>query len=142
MDTEQARQLITLHDNADRALLNLRNAGAMSSDDPRATELLETAGDAYAESIKAIWGAQSALVEPSLTDVVRATAGVEPAPAPDPVAQPAGKAPGAETPAGGGQVQNAEGKTNAEAPAPAESAPPAPQGDPKGRDEGNPPPAA
>lgn len=142
MDTEQARQLITLHDNADRALANLRNAGAMSTDDPRATELLEGAGDAYAQSIAALWAEQSGLTEPSLADVVRWSAGVESAPAPDPVAQPAGKAPGAEAPAGGGQVQNAEGKTNAEAPAPPESVPPAPQGDPKGRDKDAPPAAA
>jgi hypothetical protein len=82
MNADQARRLITLHDNADRALANLRNANSMSTDDPRATELLETAGDAYAEWIKAIWGAQSALLEPSLVDVVRSTSGVESAEAP------------------------------------------------------------
>jgi hypothetical protein len=127
----------------------------MSTDDPRATELLETAGDAYAASIAAIWGEQSKLVyervdvegdvlaesvtEDKLRQEAMREVGLTPATSPT---QPTGTAPGAETPAGGGQVQNAEGKTNAEAPAPAESTPPAPQGDPKGRDEGNPPAAA
>lgn len=52
MNTDQARRIIALHDNAERALANLRNAGAMSTDDPRATEMLESAGDAYAEAIQ------------------------------------------------------------------------------------------
>lgn len=66
MDTEQSRRLITLHDNADRAVLNLRNAGAMSTDDPRATELLEEAGDAYAEAFTALFTEQERVCHPLL----------------------------------------------------------------------------
>lgn len=66
MDTEQARRLITLHDNADRALLNLRNAGAMSTDDPRARQLLEEAGDAYAESHAVLLAEQERVCHPLL----------------------------------------------------------------------------
>lgn len=62
MDIDLARKLVTLHDNADRALANLRNAKAMPNDDPRATELLSDAGDAYAESIRAIWAEQEKIV--------------------------------------------------------------------------------
>lgn len=63
MHTDQARRLVTLHDNADRALANLRNANSMSTDDPRATELLEEGGDAYAEAVKALYAEQATLVD-------------------------------------------------------------------------------
>lgn len=138
MNTDQARRLITLHDNADRALANLRNAGAMSTDDPRATELLEEAGDAYAEAMVALTEAQDAIIDGPLPppegglldseDRAReAVAGVAPP------TQPTGSAPGAEDPQpGGGQVQSAaEHGTNAEAPADAPSAPQTPSENPK-----------
>lgn len=64
MHTDQARKLVTLHDNADRALANLRNANSMSTDDPRATELLEDAGDAYAETLTALRRAQETILNP------------------------------------------------------------------------------
>lgn len=63
METDQARRLVTLHDNADRALANLRNANAMATDDPRAPELLEEAGDAYAESFTGLAEAQDAIID-------------------------------------------------------------------------------
>lgn len=63
MDNDQARKLVALHENADRALLNLRNANGMATDDPRAPELLSEAGDAYAEAIRALWAEQSQIVE-------------------------------------------------------------------------------
>lgn len=129
MNIDKARRLITLHDNADRALSNLRNAGAMSTDDPRATELLEEAGDAYAEALVALTETQDSILdiapppEGGLLDsedrAREAAAGVAPP------TQPTGSAPGAEDPQpGGGQVQSAaEHGTNAEAPADAPSGP-------------------
>lgn len=66
MQTDQSRRLVTLHDNADRALANLRNANSMSTDDPRATELLEEAGDAYAEAMAALFTEQIAVCAPYL----------------------------------------------------------------------------
>lgn len=65
MRTDQAQRLVTLHDNADRALANLRNAAAMSREDPRATELLEEGGDAYAETLVALTEAQDAIIDAS-----------------------------------------------------------------------------
>lgn len=56
MDTEQARNIATAHDNFDGALANLRNAVAMPTDDPRSKELLEAASDSY-------WGAAYELEE-------------------------------------------------------------------------------
>lgn len=61
MNTDQARHIVALHDDADRALANLRNAAAMATDDPRAPELLERAGDAYAEAMAALCAEQFAL---------------------------------------------------------------------------------
>lgn len=66
MNTDQARRLVALHDNYDRALGNLRNANAMSSDDPRATELLEEAGDAYAGALAALVSDQEVVTHPLL----------------------------------------------------------------------------
>lgn len=99
MQTDQARRIIALHDQHDRALANLRNAAAMSTDDPRATELLEEAGDAYAE-------ATANLARGSAEAFERATE-----------LQPSGSAPGAEDPAtGASQVQpEADRGTPAEA---------------------------
>ena len=51
MKTDQARAILAAADNRDRALANLRNAAAMSTDDPRATEMLESAGDAYVAAV-------------------------------------------------------------------------------------------
>lgn len=62
MNIDQARRLIALHDNADRALANLRNAGAMASDDSRSTEMLESAGDAYAAALSELEAMQTAIV--------------------------------------------------------------------------------
>jgi hypothetical protein len=62
MDNDQARKLVALHDNADRALLNLRNANGMATDDPRAPELLSEAGDAYAEAYLELLTAQMILI--------------------------------------------------------------------------------
>lgn len=62
MNIDQARRLVTLHDNVDRALANLRNANSMASDDPRAPELLSEAGDAYAEALTALYTEQAAVV--------------------------------------------------------------------------------
>lgn len=96
MNTDQGRRLVTLHDNAERALANLRNANSMSTDDPRATELLETAGDAYAKANAALFTEQTKVVSPlmaaSLADVVRSTAGIESPPAPRPEIFEPGKA--------------------------------------------------
>lgn len=92
MNTDQARRLITLHDNADRALANLRNAGAMSSDDPRATEMLESAGDAYAEATKHLAHGSAEAFESALEAAVASEKPVEPGPP----TQPSGSAPGAE----------------------------------------------
>lgn len=115
MHTDQARRLITLHDNLDRSLLNLRNAGAMSTDDPRATELLEEAGDAYAESLVALFSEQVPIrTAHSGGEVIPTTPPADGDPPPleaPPVetptpAQPTGSAAGAEDPApAGGQVQ-------------------------------------
>lgn len=66
MNTEQARKLVNLHDNADRALLNLRNANSMATDDPRAPELLSEAGDAYAEAQAALIDEQAVVVQPHM----------------------------------------------------------------------------
>lgn len=73
MDTTQARRIITLHDNADRALANLRNAGSMMTDDPRAPQLLEEAGDAYAEAFAALFTGQERVCHPLLKAVVTPT---------------------------------------------------------------------
>lgn len=121
MNTDQARRVITLHDNADRALANLRNAGAMSIDDPRATEMLESAGDAYAEATTALaegdWEAiqhrDEALRGGEMTVVPSGdpekAANVSEASRPP--AQPSGSAPGAEdSQLGGGQVQPEAGR--------------------------------
>jgi len=62
MNTDQARRIVALHDKADRALANLRNANSMSAEDPRATELLEGAGDAYAEATTALYDEQAEVV--------------------------------------------------------------------------------
>jgi hypothetical protein len=62
MNTDQARRIITLHDNAERALANLRNAGAMSTDDPRATEMLESAGGAYLGAIASLHAEEAELI--------------------------------------------------------------------------------
>lgn len=51
MHTDQARQIIAAHDTVDRCLANLRNAGAMTADDPKSQELLERAGDSYAVGV-------------------------------------------------------------------------------------------
>lgn len=66
MDNDQARKLVALHDNADRALLNLRNANSMATDDPRAPELLSEAGDAYAEAHAALLDEQAKVVQPHM----------------------------------------------------------------------------
>lgn len=83
MDQTQARHLVQLHDLADRALANLRNANAMAVDDPRAAELLEEAGDAYAESITALDDEQRAVIAArqrgDLTPVADLPADAEPA---------------------------------------------------------------
>lgn len=98
MDTEQARSIVAQHDTKNRALLNLRNAAAMSSDDPRATEMLENAGDAYA-------AAQTKLAEVN----ARASAALNPyeLPQADIHAADVGEAPTA--PAGGDQSLSAGG---------------------------------
>jgi len=100
MDTEQGRAIVAAHDNFDRALANIRNAVAMSTDDPRATELLESAGDAYAEAAANLDAVQSAVL-PSRGEVVA----IAPDPEPAAPAGPGGKAPGAEEPASNGASQ-------------------------------------
>lgn len=77
MNTEQARRIIALHNNHDRALANLRNAGAMSTDDPRAIELLESAGDAYAASLADLLTEQERTCRPLLKAFVTAPSGPE-----------------------------------------------------------------
>jgi hypothetical protein len=51
MNTDLARQIIDAHARYDSALANLRNAGAMSTDDARAESILESAGDAYVAAV-------------------------------------------------------------------------------------------
>lgn len=51
MDTKQSRSILAAIEAKARAETNLRNAAAMASDDPRSTELLESAGDTYAEAV-------------------------------------------------------------------------------------------
>jgi hypothetical protein len=151
VNTDQARRIVALHDDADRALANLRNAAAMATDDPRAPELLERAGDAYAEAITELDSAQTAIVLRHGVDerdlfgaedrARQALAGVSQVPA-----QPSRSAPGAEDPQpASGQVQpEAERGTPAEVretvpvprpEAPAD-APPAPETDGDGSGEG------
>jgi hypothetical protein len=115
MNTDQARHLVTLHDNADRAIANLRNANAMATDDPRSTELLEEAGDAYAESLVALFSEQVPIRTAHSGGEVIPSAPpaddgdpppLEAPPVDTPPAQPTGAAAGAEDPApAGGQVQ-------------------------------------
>lgn len=146
MHTDQARRIITLHDNADRALANLRNAGAMSTDDPRAAEMLESAGDAYAESIAALCAEEAEIIGEYRADR-QATVVESPGPG-----QPAPSAPGAEgSPAPSAQVQpEAKRGTNAEAretipvpkPEVAPDAPSAPEKPAKDSGQGKPPKAA
>jgi len=64
VNTDQARRLIALHENYDRALLNLRNAEAMAGDDPRSAELLEEAGDSYAGALAELVREQAGVAVP------------------------------------------------------------------------------
>lgn len=59
MNTDLARQIIDAHARYDSALANLRNAGAMSTDDARAESILESAGDAYAAACEGVEHVQS-----------------------------------------------------------------------------------
>lgn len=54
MDTQQARDIVSAHANKDTALRNLVNATAMADDDARSTEMVEAAGDQYAEATAAL----------------------------------------------------------------------------------------
>ena len=69
MDIDQARRIATAHDNFDGALANLRNAAAMPTDDPRAKELLEKAGDSYEGAYRELHEMQSVGSWPSLEAV-------------------------------------------------------------------------
>lgn len=96
MDIDQARKLVALHENADRALLNLRNANAMATDDPRAPELLSEAGDAYAEAMTALLTEQTIVCGPlmkvTITESAKATG--EPETPPEAATGPQGAGPG------------------------------------------------
>lgn len=63
MHTDKAREIIAAHATVDRALANLRNAGAMTTDDPKAQELLERAGDSYASAYAALYCLQVEVVD-------------------------------------------------------------------------------
>lgn len=63
MDTDQARALLNANNGKVRALRNLENAAAMASDDPRSTELLESAGDSYAEAMVELYRLDADAVE-------------------------------------------------------------------------------
>lgn len=54
METQQARDIVNAHANKDTALRNLVNATAMADDDPRSIEMVEAAGDQYAEATAAL----------------------------------------------------------------------------------------
>jgi hypothetical protein len=54
MDTEQARAILRANEAKTQALRNLENAARMSTDDARAKEMLEAAGDAYANAVAAL----------------------------------------------------------------------------------------
>ena len=69
MDTEQARAILRANEVKQRALLNLENAARMSTDDPRSKELLEEAGDAYAEATAKLRGADQGAVDSLPTPV-------------------------------------------------------------------------
>ena len=98
MNTEQARSIIAAEDARDRALANIRNAGAMSTDDPRATELLEEAGDAYAVATANLEEAKSGAIAAARRGEM---AEVPPeAGSNGDVGQPGPAAPGAEAPTG------------------------------------------
>ena len=64
MDTEQARAILRANEVKRRALLNMENAARMSTDDPRSKELLEEAGDAYAEAALALRRVDNEAIEP------------------------------------------------------------------------------
>lgn len=110
MNTEQARRIVALHDNHDRALQNLRNAAAMHADDARAERTLEAAGDAYAASLVELRNAKIEAAPILMPDGTYGTfvthargelGRVSPEPA-----QPSGSAPGADDPQPvGAQVQ-------------------------------------
>lgn len=75
MDTDQARALLAANLAKRRALVNLENAAAMASDDPRSTELLETAGDTYAEALATLRNADLEAVPILMPDATLVTHG-------------------------------------------------------------------
>lgn len=111
MDTQRARDITAAHDAQDRSVANLRNAVAMSADDPRATQLLEEAGDAYAVSTKRLLELQVDTIETidaaALAAEQAATgpvgSGEGPTGVPGP-SGPSGAADGASGPQGGSQA--------------------------------------
>lgn len=93
MNTDQARRLVALHSSVDAALANLRNANAMLTDDPRAEQLLEEAGDAYAEAHAALFTEQERVFNPLLKAPVTPS---EPPSAPETPSEDSGKVVGGE----------------------------------------------
>lgn len=72
MDTEQCRQIVAAHAAKDRSLANLRNAAAMSVEDAGATELLERAGDTYAQAVADLRGIDQQATQTLPDEVVAA----------------------------------------------------------------------
>lgn len=125
MTTEKAREILDAVEAQERALNNLRNAASMGEDEPRATQLLEEAGDAYAAATVRLATIQVPLrsVTPLDEDVSDAAEGAEPPP------------PATETP------QGAQTPPLAAAPADGATSPPADPGTAEGAEasEADPP---
>lgn len=133
MQTEQSRAILAAVEARDRAVNNLRNAVAMSVDDPRAKQLLEEAGDSYAAAVERLEGIDRSVVGPraDLFAVTSIAPPGDPASAPEtppaaPSAPQGGQAPPpAVTPPEGAPVPPADPGVAPGAEAPAAPIPPA-----------------